>query len=674
MDGDTTPTPPDSPQMADPGLLAIMSSQGVPQTPQPAPPTVTQPGAMPTDPNTIEATAAAVHHGRMAEALNAIGNLLGGDTTVHVTKHPDGSVDVTHDPSTGGEKWGRVAQAAVTGAAKGFAVGTGPGGMARAGNAGLEAGQEVQQAPQKQADAQAEIADKRMLNHANLVLTQQRLVAQTLANKQAGLTLTKEQQDQANDEHDRYINSPNSTFVGTFGSIDEAAKSSNAALILKNHPNGTLRTVAAYDGKGNLTGIHAYVVDKAWGDRMNDAPLSYIEQVPNTDPKAPPQFKQVNIPINADTNSKLDTFVASKNKAAEDVKAAWAKAHPNQVGTQKTLPEMQLRLQQTTDPAEKAQLTSAINAQQNSPDEVQRRRSEAATAGEAGARTDLIRQQLAVLRGGAGAGGPGGAAAQGLHGEAYLQQSGLDPTSFAQIRAAAKGDVKMPTASRSPQNQAFRNAVMNYDPTFTDARYDAKQDFKNKKQADNLQSLSTGLEHVERAAINSAKLGNSPSLLTGKNLSGAASAYNQDVNLFTEEAGKLVKNSVLSQHEFDTLRQGMQSPAQSIRDAAIKETVNLLGGRVNSTMQRYRTAAGQDLPVEDYFDQPTQARLKRYGIAQPAAAAAPAAAAPASAGPGAAAAPATAGPTFKPMTPPANEPVQPGRHYGMGPKGLGWYK
>ena len=40
--------------------------------------------------------------------------------------------------------------------------------------------------------------------------------------------------------------------------------------------------------------------------------------------------------------------------------------------------------------------------------------------------------------------------------------------------------------------------VFNYDPTYTDARYDTKMNFKTKGDAQNLQSLSTGLEHLER--------------------------------------------------------------------------------------------------------------------------------------------------------------------------------
>jgi hypothetical protein len=329
MDGDPQSVTPDTPPVADPAMLAMMGGGGAPQPPQMPPPQVSQapptPSGMPTDPNTIEAVAAGVHHDRMAGALKAVTDLMGGSTTVHLTKHPDGSLDITHDPSTSGEKWQRIAAAALAGATKGFAAGTGPGGMARAAGVGFDAGQQVQKAPEQAAQEQAEIADKRLQDHANLVLTQQRLVSQTLANKQAGITLSKEQQDQANDEADRYGNSPNSTYVGAFGSMAEAAKSPNAQLLLKNHPYGTLRVVNAYDGSGNITGVHAYVVDKAWGDRMNDHPVSYLEQVPNDDPNAKPQFKQSYIPVNGKTNQDADTWVQAHNGKAAEIQAAWAK-------------------------------------------------------------------------------------------------------------------------------------------------------------------------------------------------------------------------------------------------------------------------------------------------------------------------------------------------------------
>jgi hypothetical protein len=48
----------------------------------------------------------------------------------------------------------------------------------------------------------------------------------------------------------------------------------------------------------------------------------------------------------------------------------------------------------------------------------------------------------------------------------------------------------------------------------------------------------------------------------------------------------------------------------------LTELTTLLGGKVGGVFQKYKAGAGSDLPVEEFFDQPTQERLKRYGVIQ----------------------------------------------------------
>jgi hypothetical protein len=217
--------------------------------------------------------------------------------------------------------------------------------------------------------------------------------------------------------------------------------------------------------------------------------------------------------------------------------------------------------------------------------------------------------------------------ASGLTGDAYLQT--LSPAAQAQVKAMANGDIAMPPAgSRNQMAQGLRQAVMAYDPTFTDARYKAKQNFKTGPDAGSVTQLSTAMEHLQNAQANSAKVGFAPFL--NANATPADAAYNKDVSLFSQEAGKLVKNGVLSEGEFHDLQSGLNSTRQSIRDAALGELTNLMGGKVSAVFQKYKTATGQELPVQDFFDKPTQQRLQKAGIVQaPAATAgAPAVAAP----------------------------------------------
>jgi hypothetical protein len=385
------------PPPVDPGgdpLSSIIPMQQQPdyQTPQQPP---QQPQTTPAhqDP---EMVAGAVHQSWLGRILDNVGSILGGDTTAHVTKHPDGSIEVTHDPSTSGEKWGRIAAAALGGAAQGMAVGQGPGGPARAFAAGTGYGLQQPQEALDRANQEATVEQKRLQDHANLVFTQQKMVAQQLENKANNIKAGQAEIDQANDENERYQNAPNSQEVGTFGSIAEASKSPNAALILQHHPAGTLRSAPIYDKDGNMTGVRAYVVDRAWMDRLNDTPVTYQEQEASSDPNAPPTFKQVTIPANSDKNSKLDTFVQAKNANAAKIKADWAKAHP----IPKTPAEARIAAGLETDPVKKQKLLDAATDLENTPAIKAQNAAHYATAAEASARAEQINRTIKGQPGG----------------------------------------------------------------------------------------------------------------------------------------------------------------------------------------------------------------------------------------------------------------------------------
>ena len=213
------------------------------------------------------------------------------------------------------------------------------------------------------------------------------------------------------------------------------------------------------------------------------------------------------------------------------------------------------------------------------------------------------------------AAGRGGAAnapsASGATGDDAL--AGLDPGTQAQVKAMAKGDVAMPSAgSRAPNAAALRQAVFSYDPTITDARYKAKQDFKTKGDANSIVQLSTALEHAARLRENSEKLGLSPLLSQG--LSEDSTRYNEDVGHFTDEAGKLIKGAALTQAEEHDNKKGLLSVTHGNRSAAIDEKQKLLAGKVSALFEKYKAATGQDLPVHEFFDPKTQQRLQGLGV------------------------------------------------------------
>jgi hypothetical protein len=260
-------------------------------------------------------------------------------------------------------------------------------------------------------------------------------------------------------------------------------------------------------------------------------------------------------------------------------------------GKVKTLPEQYNEALASNDDATAQRILKVIKATSTDPK---------VTVINAGAAARVAGQQLPNLGSGTG--------------EAYL--STLPPQVANLVRSTANGDIAIPPAgSRAPGAQAMRQAVLSYDPTFTDARYKGKQQFKTGPDANSIVQLSTALEHLESAKNNSAAVGLAPML--GMNATANDAKYNKDIQLFTEEVGKLVKNGVVTKDEFEQLVNGLNSSRQGIRDASIDELTNLMGGKVQGLFQKYKTATDQDLPVNEFFDPKTQGRLAKYGIVQP---------------------------------------------------------
>jgi hypothetical protein len=199
----------------------------------------------------------------------------------------------------------------------------------------------------------------------------------------------------------------------------------------------------------------------------------------------------------------------------------------------------------------------------------------------------------------------------GLTGEEFLKT--LPPAQQNRVKAMANGDIPPPSPSnRGPEAQALLNAIQNYDPSYTEARYKAKQQFKNGKDSTSVLQLATALKHADNALSHSANVGFAP--LLNEDATKSDAAYNKDVQYLTGEVGKLITGSALTVDEGKRLTSGLNSVRQGVRDEAIKESLDLLGGKVSGILQKYKTAVGADLPVDEYFDKDTQERLARYGV------------------------------------------------------------
>jgi hypothetical protein len=128
------------------------------------------------------------HMGWMHRVMDKVANILGGDQAYKLTKSPDGTTTVEPIPSadqgTGG-KWGRIAAAALGGAAQGAANSKGPGGIANATAAGFQAGQQMPQQARQNLQNQADESNKAMMVKAQHAMLDQQLIAAQLNNQEA---------------------------------------------------------------------------------------------------------------------------------------------------------------------------------------------------------------------------------------------------------------------------------------------------------------------------------------------------------------------------------------------------------------------------------------------------------------------------------------------------------
>ena len=584
----TTPTPLDAgppSQPTPPVTVTTPDNSQVSPVEQPQP--MLQPDAAP---DYTQPTVTPDRESWWRRALDTVGSIMGGDQTIHITKTPDGTMTVSHDPSTAGEKWGRVAAAMLGGAAKGLAAGQGPGGAAKAAAAGAEFGQQLPQQALKQANEQAASMNAQQLAAANIALLHQKMVTQGLLSQQAGLTLAGQQADLFNKIADAGKGSPNATVLPTVDNMPDMAKLPlSYANALQAHTNGQLVMYVTPGANGKVA-FTPVITDRAYSTRLNDKPRDVLSL--GVDPTTKePIIQHTTVDPLTHTNGDLDKGNQGVTVQYLTQHNAWMKANAEAnkpAPGPKTIPAIELAAQQETDPVKRQQFLSTLSADQRRE-----------LAQRAASRAPVL---------------PGVAPAPaGTTGDAYLQAA-VDPSMWNQVRLIANGDVKMPTAGMRGANQALRSAVMNYDPTYTDARYDTKQNFKTKGDATSVMQLSTAMAHADRALRNSAQLGDSLSLLTGRNLSGTAAAYNTDANFFTGEAGKLAMGGIVGEHEAERIRNQISSPVQSIRDDALHEVLRLTSGKVGALVHKYRVGAGQDLPVHEFFDQPTQDLLTRYKI------------------------------------------------------------
>lgn len=220
-----------------------------------------------------------MHENWMHRALDRAATLLGGDQTIHITKDPDGNVTMTHDSSTTKEKWGRIAQAVLVGAAAGFQNSQGPGGLGKAAAAGVQTGAQLPQQREQQAQQQVDFDNKQLMAKANRIhLTQQTAMEAAQLNLE-NMKIDQSTADAINKSTEDYAGRPGAIDYGVYdpkqshGVIDFSKQNPGAMADFLGKNNRTAAVVWKPDGKLHVIGYNASD-DERWNDKPVEIPYN----------------------------------------------------------------------------------------------------------------------------------------------------------------------------------------------------------------------------------------------------------------------------------------------------------------------------------------------------------------------------------------------------------------
>lgn len=279
----------------------LTGQMGGPQQPPPQPQQPDQTPQQPQQPDQPQAQndpvmqAAAVHHGRLANALNAVGNLLGGSKSMHIVPNGDGSYDVQQVDATPGEKWGRVAAAALQGAAKGYAAGQGPGGAGKALAAGVQAGTDLSTQNQdktlKLADEMNDQDRKKKLFAANMAMMDQQLIKSKFDNATNPIKFSQEVRDN-NAKFAILMRDAGAVWTGDFDTPSEMAAHGSDPTNMDAHltKNGMYIPIGTFNTDGTQKGFGGYVLPEDKRKQLNTKPVDIQTYVP--DPQKPGSLKE----------------------------------------------------------------------------------------------------------------------------------------------------------------------------------------------------------------------------------------------------------------------------------------------------------------------------------------------------------------------------------------------
>jgi hypothetical protein len=298
------------------------------------------------------------HHSMLGRIMDRVATILGGDETYRIHKDTDGNMTVEKDPSTRTEKWGRIASAALGGAAKGMQVGQGPGGAARAVSAGFQQG--VQMPQQQKDNLQQDVTNqqKAMLFKANMAALNQKTAIGALTLKANGIKFATDVAGMLNEQSEHAANAPGTVDFGVTETPQDAFQLHKTKPdLFAGHPQGKVVTYPEVASDGSVKGFHSYLVDPAWMNQRNDKPLPAFGMVYNAATKQYEPQRVGTIAVggvsNGDYALQSMDFATKSSTIAKNYADA-DKASQDKTATPKTALEAQSAADAEPDPVKRA--------------------------------------------------------------------------------------------------------------------------------------------------------------------------------------------------------------------------------------------------------------------------------------------------------------------------------
>jgi hypothetical protein len=518
------------------------------------------------------------HESWWRRTLDKVGTILGGDQTYRITKSPDGTMTASYEPSTTGEKWGRVAMAALGGAAKGLANSQGPGGLARAAAAGTEYGLGLPRQQREEVDAQATAEQKRQMLTAQNALIHQNTLRASMEAERTGLELDSDSSAILNKTLEDLKSSPNAVDFGPVKGVNDVMKKSQEnAEYLRAHTGLTMKTVPVKGPNGWET--HAIATDE--GDDLQPVAKGSMLHTIQVDPKTgKSKLVEETVSDRRMTNGKLR--IANAATDAEFVKQSneWMKANKPPAEKEPTLASLAYTAQNDPDPAERQRARKAV---------------------------DLMKEKAGT---GTGAGAGGGPAAEAA---ATVRNSGGSVAqALSAIPAADQGIIKAigegrsaPYSRATKEGQRIMGLVNSVYPDYDASRFPvyqtARTKFTSGTEGQGLSFIRTARNHLARMEDNipdnvTIPLGIGSAINWAKNTAQRSTdpklkAFGADMEAVSSEVARAYKGGVIGVEDHKRMQDLLTSSdsPEAIR-GAITEFRELLKGKLQSYREQWNSS------------------------------------------------------------------------------------